>query len=277
MAESSNRRIWTETRIESELHRALRDRDDWPSYAEFVRAGKKALRDAVTRSGGAPAWAPRMGVRYVDRRPGTPVRWTDARIRTELKRFLRDRDDWPSYADFEHAGRRPLRQAIMRTGGAERWAAELGVPRHDLRAGSHLVWDDDRIERAVAPLVARLGRWPTKSEFRHAGLASALTAMYARRGIAWWRARLAAPAPTCTRPLPNRRVWGEADIEAALRAFCAGRDTWPTPRAFTDAGLGRLYRAASRYGGVPSWRARLGLWPSSSRPAPRPCTMAGER
>jgi hypothetical protein len=251
--------VWTDARIEAELRRLTRGREDWPSYAEFVRAGRKVLRDAITHSGGARAWACRIGVRYVERPPGTPVRWTEERIRAELERFIDGGNRWPTYAEFEQAGRRPLRQAIMRTGGAERWAQELGVSRPSLRSGSRLIWDDHRIERAVGPLVARLGRWPTRGEFGRAGLASALSAMYARRGVGWWRARFAVPAPQYTGPIPRTRVWNEDIIEDALRDFCAGRNAWPTARQFTDAGLGRLYRAASRYGGIPHWRTKLGL------------------
>jgi hypothetical protein len=251
--------MWSDTRIEAELCEFLRGHDEWPSYADFVRGGHKALRDAVTHHGGAHAWAVRLGLPYVERPPGTAVRWTEQRIRTELEQFLGSRDDWPSYAEFEAAGRRPLRQAIARTGGCERWARELRVGRDTLRAGSRRVWDDRRIERAVAPLVAALGRWPTKSEFRDAGLSSVLTAIHAHRGAPWWRERLGVSFAPPRRGVPDRLLWTDLTIEQALRRFCAGREEWPTARQFAEAGLARVYRAASLHGGIPHWRARLGM------------------
>jgi hypothetical protein len=198
---------WTDGHIEAELREFLVDREEWPSYREFVAGGRARLREAITRRGGERLWARRLGVRWRKRKPGYPVRWTEKRVRAELEEFLAGREMWPSYRQFEEAGRANLRAAVARLGGAERWAKEIGLPREDRRCGSRLVWTDREVERAVRPLVKRLGRWPTRSEFREAGLSSALTAMYRGGDITSWRERLGAPASAIRqRPLPERRI-----------------------------------------------------------------------
>lgn len=53
--------------------------------------------------------------------------------------------------------------------------------------------------------------------------------------------------------------WTEARIESALRGFVAGRTAWPSASEFAAAGLGGLYAAASRNGGIGRWRRVVGL------------------
>lgn len=58
-------------------------------------------------------------------RTGRPRSWTDARIERELRDLTAALGHWPSYRDFEHAGRLPLYAAIQRSGGAERWRGRI--------------------------------------------------------------------------------------------------------------------------------------------------------
>jgi hypothetical protein len=257
---------WDEERVDAALCGFLAARAEWPSYREFARAGEKSLRDAVTRLGGAELWARRVGIEYRRRPPGYAPRWTEERIRRELAEFVGDGSRWPSSREFEEAGRGALRRAVTRTGGAQRWAGELGIATGDRRTGSRRRWTPEEIELAVRPLVRRLQRWPTKAEFATAGLSSALTAMYRFEGIDEWRRRLGEPVRSSRATGP--RVWTDARLEQELREFCAGRDDWPTEREFLRDGRGRLYRAASLHGGVGAWRRRLGLAPPQRR-APR--------
>lgn len=53
--------------------------------------------------------------------------------------------------------------------------------------------------------------------------------------------------------------WSPESIEQSLRAFIADRTTWPSRQEFLDAGLGGLYVAMSRYGGIGQWRRRIGF------------------
>jgi len=55
------------------------------------------------------------------------------------------------------------------------------------------------------------------------------------------------------------KQWTEARIERELRRFVAERSSWPSPEEFRSAGLGSLYAAASRNGGVGRWRRIVGL------------------
>jgi len=149
---------WTDEEIHAELRRFLGGRRVWPSYAEFVAADRRALCEAITRQHGARAWAALVGVDWVERRPGYAPRWTIQRVRAELEPFLANRAVWPSRAEFEAAGLKTLREAVNRLGGVELWAANFGLRRPDQRSGSHRVWDNERLEQAMGPLVKRLGR-----------------------------------------------------------------------------------------------------------------------
>jgi hypothetical protein len=128
------------------LSEFLADAREWPSYRDFQRAGKKGLRDRVTHYGGARHWARKLGLAYPERSPGYAPIWTEARIRGELASFLDCRTSWPQRKEFERTGRRLLRDAVLRTGGPERWAAEFDLPRLDERSGSKRVWSEERIE-----------------------------------------------------------------------------------------------------------------------------------
>jgi len=52
--------------------------------------------------------------------------------------------------------------------------------------------------------------------------------------------------------------WTEAVIERELRAFVASQGAWPSRAEFQEAGVGPLYTAASRRGGIGRWRKLLG-------------------
>jgi Fic family protein len=140
------RQLPSETRlrpIESRVLLALVERRQYRfTRAEFQAIGQCSDRTAkqslshlvehgvVRRVGRGPATA------YVFARSATAVprtrrRWTDERIRAELREFTRGRDDFPTVREFTEAGRKTLYEAIARYGGADRWAAEL-----ELRRGS---------------------------------------------------------------------------------------------------------------------------------------------
>ena len=67
-------------------------------------------------------------------------------------------------------------------------------------------------------------------------------------------------APAFVRDGRGRPVrWTESAIERELRSFVADRSDWPSAREFQDAGMGALYAAASRNGGVGRWRRLVGM------------------
>ncbi|HET7416345.1 MAG TPA: Fic family protein, partial [Solirubrobacterales bacterium] len=53
--------------------------------------------------------------------------------------------------------------------------------------------------------------------------------------------------------------WTDGKIERELRAFVAGRANWPSPEEFRSEGMGPLYAAASKHGGVGRWRRIVGM------------------
>ena len=220
--------------------------------------GAEGLRDAVTRNGGTRRWARIMGVRHVTHRPGYAPVWTEERIRSDLRRYLSRRTQWPSREQFERDGQTALRNAVNRTGGPDRWAREFGLPRPDRRAGIRRSWTPEAIETELAGLIGSGTTWPSKAEFRQAGLASMLSAIYSHEGPAYWAKRMnvtRAPSPAAG----ATRRWTEERIRSELGEFCAGRTFWPTEREFAEAGKRALYSAASRNGGVASWAQQLGL------------------
>ena len=260
--ETPNRRrkgleAWSDERIRDELHRFLADRFEWPTYREFQRNGFRQLRDAVTRAGGAERWAQELGLRFVRHPPGyTPV-WTEERIRNDLQSYLTRRSIWPSREEFERDGLTALRNAVNRTGGADRWASEFGLPRQNRLSGVRRGWTTDLIEAELSELIGDSPMWPTRREFDRAGLAGLASAIYLREGPDYWARRFDVQRRRGDSPRP--RYWTEERIRQELKHFCAGRTVWPTEREFLGAGLGRLYRAASRAGGIAYWADQLGL------------------
>lgn len=264
-----NRR-WTDERITKALAAFLKDREEWPSYSEFVAAHRKRLYQAVLNHGGTHYWAQRMHVRWVVRHGGGGRYWTEERIRERLSLMLRERDSWPTGAEFAAAGEQRLLAAARRLGGTDYWAAEFGVSstRPAVSAGGHTVsargrgqrvWTDERIAASIAPLIASLGRWPTKGEFRRAGLGAALAAVYDHGGSLSWQRRFGVEPLRFDGPVPNRSRWDEKQIEAALRGLCRKHGRWPTLEEFQAAGMMSLYRAAVRGNGIVWWRERLGM------------------
>ena len=218
----------------------------------------KTLRDAVTRAGGAKRWARKMGVGFVRHPPGYAPIWTDERVRRELGEYLAGHTAWPSRAEFEDDGLTALRNAVNRTGGPDRWAAEFGLPRQNRRSGIRRGWTPDAIEATLNEFIGESDMWPTRREFDRAGLSGLLSAIYSGEGPDYWARRFKVRRHRGPSPR-SHAIWTEERIRQDLAAFCAGRDAWPTEREFIDAGKRDLYSAASRMGGIGAWADQLGL------------------
>lgn len=243
----------------------MRGRPVWPTYRDFQRAGLKGLRDSITRQGGAKRWANEMGVRYVEHRPGYATVWTEERIRDDLREYLAGHEQWPSRQQFEGDGHTALRNAVNRTGGRDRWAAEFDLPLPNRHSGVRRGWTHDAIERELRKLIGRRTMWPSRQEFERAGLASMLTTIYRFEGPEYWATRMEVRRRVAFGK-PREAIWTHERIRDELGRFCDGRKTWPTEREFIDAGRRSLYSAASRKGGVAWWVAELGLARGRQRP-----------
>ena len=184
---------WTEARVREQLNVFLAGRSVWPTRKKFEAAGRKTLRDAVGRTGGIEMWAAEFDLPVQDLRRGSRRVWDDARIEAELRRFLGDRDDWPTTAEFERAGLDSLRSAIYRHGGGtRRWARRLGVrrPRHGRSLPRGRFWTDERIESELCEFTAAEQSWPGWLAFDRGGRAPLYRAASLYGGIPRWRRRL---------------------------------------------------------------------------------------
>ena len=56
-------------------------------------------------------------------------------------------------------------------------------------------WTEDTVDAALRPLVAELGRLPTRAELRERGQEGLYRAMTRLGGVAAWRTRVAPPQP----------------------------------------------------------------------------------
>jgi hypothetical protein len=245
--------------VRVELEAFLAGCDEWPRARDFAQAGRSVLRRMVGRYGGPRRWAADLGIDYVERRGRLPVAWTEQRVRRELAGFLHARSAWPPAGEFRSAGAGALWEAVNRTGGPDRWALEFGLPRTSRRAGSRRAWTDQRIERELRRFLAGRDEWPAVREFNDAGLAPLFTALYTYGGVELWARRMGVPTRPPRAPRRPERYWTRERIRVQLERFCHGRDTWPAPREFEQAGLKPLYWAASRHGGIARWRAELGF------------------
>jgi hypothetical protein len=124
-------RRWTEDSIRRELERSCpASRPSRPTRL-FRASGRRGLWQAMAKHGGPERFAEEYGLPYIrnSRRP------SDAEIRARLRAALRGSDlaYWPSRRWLVERGGLELLAAVDRSGGVDRWAAELGIPVCHLR------------------------------------------------------------------------------------------------------------------------------------------------
>jgi hypothetical protein len=168
----------------------------------------------------------------------------------ELRALVRDRTDWPVRSEFDECGQRALYDAMGRAGARSALAADLGiaVPANHVRISKY--WTDPRIEAALRVLLRDRNSWPSRREFREAGLAGMAGAIEASGHRERWAARFGVAVS---------RRWFEPTIRITLETFMAGRDEWPTPEQFAEAGLSGLYRSIKRRKQLERWQLHFGV------------------
>lgn len=135
--ESKKRLRWTDELVEKGLQAVVAELGKWPTHQELVEVGGMKLARAVDRRGGINSWASKLG--YKPRQPGSEVYWTEQRVRSTLRKFLRDRRvSFPSEREFKEAGLLGLYGTLRARGELGRWAREFrleesrpGRPRKD--------------------------------------------------------------------------------------------------------------------------------------------------
>jgi len=195
--------------------------------------------------------------------PRRGASWSEERIRETLAAFL-ERDEhtaWPLDEVFLAAGHGQLIEQVWRSGGPQRWAAEVGVAR-DARRQTLARWTERRVEATLEHLLRGRTTWPTRAEFFAGGYDGLHTWLRHNGGMRAWATCYGLPN---VRGGGSVRKWTEETIDAALRALVSGRDRYPTGLEFNAAGLGGLYRAIGAGRDHDEWADRLGL----SRPRSR--------
>lgn len=245
----SRPRTWTDERIERVLRELCAGARVFPSRGEFAAAGRHGLYSTLERRGELNAWAARIGLKR--RAPpaalasqATRVLWTDDRVERTLREVCAGRERFPSNRELIQAGLGGLYARLHRRGELDVWAARLGLARN------RAAWTDDEIQCALDGLCDGLERFPTREQFRDAGLESLHGVLQARGELECWARRLG---------LARRRRWNDATIAAALGELCAGRKQFPTAREFRGAGLGGLYSILGHRGELDRWARQLEL------------------
>jgi hypothetical protein len=181
---------WTHDRVARELEAWFAQRcfDDWPPYSTFLRDGRRRLHAALMRHGGPQTWAQELGVAFIVRPPGP--RRNEVEIHDSLRVLYRQHrfKRFPSERWLREHGPPALAEQIKQTGGARRWARELGVP-----GPQPAKWTDELIEAELRALCLGRTFWPTKAEFADAGLGGLLAAVRRGHGSAWWARHLELP------------------------------------------------------------------------------------
>jgi site-specific DNA recombinase len=191
--------------------------------------------------------------------------WPRARVEQELRSFTDRRDSWPSYPEFQVAGRSLLFDQMRRYGGPVRWAQELGVPyRAPVRAGR--VWTDELIRACLTDFLEGKAEWPAAREFFAAGHRSLRNAVTATGGPTRWAGLMGIDlAPR----RGNHETWTYVRMKEEIAKLADGRKQWPTQQAFNAAGLSGLYRSMMRTQARERLASELGLTRPLSHASPR--------
>jgi hypothetical protein len=190
------------------------------------------------------------------RTPSKPG-WTQARICRELEEFLRGATEWPSYRDFQRAGRQKLRDEVTRTGGPRLWAKRLGLPYPERKPGYAPVWTEERVRADLEEFLHGWTHWPSRLEFEAAGRKLLRDAIRRLGGPERWAAEFGLPLQNLKSG--SKLAWTDERIQAELRSVVDGRDTWPTRREFEQLGSFGLAAAVYHRGGTACWARRLGF------------------
>ncbi len=185
---------------------------------------------------------------------GPRSRRDEERVARALEAWFAQRtfDRWPTYRQFVRDGRKRLHADVMRTGGPQRWAVELGVPLVVHRPGPRVSEDEILGELRGLLRLHRPARFPTGAWLARHGPPGLAAAVKRTGGGAHWAQVLNMPAPQPAR-------WTDDLIEAELRRVCAGATRWPTQTDFQAAGATGVRRAVYAGHGSRWWAQRLGL------------------
>lgn len=238
---------WSKRKVTLALGPFLGQREEWPHFSLFQAAGLGLAYANAQRHQTVVRWAAHFGVKPpVAHRVMTD--WSEQRVRTELTAATSGLDRWPTTRQFIATGHGELRKAVLYFGGAQRWAEEMGLAMVFHQRNNETAWTETTMRDAVRELAAGQDEWPTRKQFKAAGLDSlynSIAKMGARRQLAD-SLELFLPAGPRYRPATR---WTEQAIKTELDALLTGRDWYPTSDEFRAAGLGGLFQRLRRRSG----------------------------
>lgn len=159
---------------QDEVFRELRDfvdgRPNLPTHAEFVAAGKKSLYARASRVGGIDHWrrvfqaeSRDAGIAELRRRSEEMLS-----IAADLEAYIATRGGrFPRLSEMDRDGRRELREAVERTGGARFW--KLYLREMQQRRASADAYKLDQAVEDARGLLAKFGYLPTAAVLRDHG------------------------------------------------------------------------------------------------------------
>jgi DNA invertase Pin-like site-specific DNA recombinase len=182
----------------------------------FIWRGRMKIRERthICYRGEAPLDLPRPGAKRRSPRPidrqqlppepriMRPGGWPKRRVQAELGEFLSPSDSWPPAVEFYRAGRGPLYERVLRTGGPGYWARRLGIrpPRGTLGLPE---WDPEDAHAALQDFVRGRAVFPSRRDFVRAGHSSLFGWLIRNGGLDLWAAASGLPRPG---PGPNPPV-----------------------------------------------------------------------
>ena len=180
--------------------------------------------------------------------------WDEDRVARELEAWFATRafERWPTYRTFVRDGRKRLYDAVIDSGGPERWAAELGVPHIPYRSGGGLTADETHAALRRLLREHHPDRFPTLAWLKRHGPRGLAAAVARTGGAAHWAEVLNMPPPPPAR-------WTDELIDAELRRICRDATRWPSRAEFEAAGATGLLLAIYAGRGSRWWAQRLGL------------------
>jgi DNA invertase Pin-like site-specific DNA recombinase len=222
------RRRLERARMELAAARRAEDEDDLPDGRELERCWptldeadrRKAIQSVIDCVFVSPGVGPATERVYVCRRGEEPV-------------------------DLPRAGQAMVIKPFKPDGRMRRSGYLLREPKR---------WSEERIERELRELIGEGNDWPSYEQFARAGRARLHAQVLTWGGPYFWVARLGLNLRGHILPR-----WNEEMLRNALGAFLAGRDSWPPAREFQRAGLHRLWKVASNFGGIDRWAQEFGL------------------
>lgn len=196
--------------LERRLREAHEGRNEMLTTKELEELG---LSGFVSRTGGIQRWAERLGMEAKHRR-----RYSPEEIEAELRKFIGDREYFPTQREFREAGKLGLHSSLRRHGGITHWRQKMGLPQAPSgqpkggKQRPRRKWTKEELIAELRPYIERHGCFPSQRILREDGRTDLTSAIHkfggARKLAAELGVELAPSKPQ--KNLPERAGAAEA-------------------------------------------------------------------